>query len=127
MKTAMFARTAPKKQDGAVIAALRAGTPVVKLAKRGQWFLVTFADPKDKARTLAGWVWEHAFDEAGERGEDDDLLPKCKNGERLLMPEAFCAKTCRTNADCPNETMCTATHGKPDVCLKAHVIDDVTL
>jgi hypothetical protein len=57
----MRARTAPTTHDSDVITVLTAGTAVRKVARRGQWFLVLFADPHDKASTLMAWTWEQAF------------------------------------------------------------------
>lgn len=77
----MRVRKAPSVKEGDVIVALRAGTPVTKLAKRGQWFLITFADPKDKSRTLAGWTWEQAFFQLSGPG-DEKKLCECWKKEK---------------------------------------------
>ena len=69
----MRVRSAPSVKDGDVIVALRSGTPVTKLAKRGQWFLVTFDDPKDKSRRLMGWTWEQAFFPLSGKGDETKL------------------------------------------------------
>ena len=114
----MRVRTIPSTKEGDVILALRAGTPVKKVAKRGQWFLITFADPKEKARTLLGWTWDQAF--AAIDGASEDA---CAADERLLTPQGTCAKTCKTNANCPNDFVCTDTMGAPSVCVRAKVAD----
>ena len=69
----MRVRTAPSVKDGEVIVALASGTPVVKEAKRGQWFLITFADPKDKSRKVLGWTWEQAFFPLSGKGDETKL------------------------------------------------------
>jgi hypothetical protein len=69
----MNVRYAPNKQDGDVIVALRAGTEVTKLSKRGQWYLVSFADPKDSSKTLTGWIWEQAFAPSSGPGDENKL------------------------------------------------------
>lgn len=162
----MRVRTMPSTKEGDVILALRAGTPVKKVAKRGQWFLVTFADPKDKSRTLIGWTWEQAFAALSGPGDEkklcdcwkkdhdadscdaiagmamgecdrtygDDckklvacvqgtLAPTCMPTERLLLPQRICAKTCKNNAGCPNDHVCTDTLGTPSVCVRAQVAE----
>ena len=161
----MNVRKAPNKEDGDLVAPLRAGTPVTKLARRGQWFLITFADPKDKSKTLAGWTWEQAFFHPAGPGDEKrlcecwtklhdaegacedvrgkskaecdrsfggdceklvkcvhgELSPTCLDGERLLLPHGVCAKTCKSNAACPNDQVCTDKMGAPSVCLPAEV------
>lgn len=52
-------RTGPRQ--GGVVASLRAGTDVTKIAEHKDCFLVTFADPKEPATTLMGWVGNDAF------------------------------------------------------------------
>lgn len=114
----MRVRTVPSTKEGDVILALRAGTPVKKVAKRGQWFLITFADPKEKSRTLLGWTWDQAF--AAQDGASEDA---CAADERLLTPQGTCAKTCKTNANCPNDFVCTDTMGAPSICVRAKVAE----
>jgi hypothetical protein len=166
----MNVRKAPNKEDGDVVVALHAGTPVTKVAKRGQWFLITFADPKDKAKTLAGWTWEQAFFHPAGPGDEKrlcecwkkqkneatceavtgastaecdrsfasdcdklikcihgELQPTCLDGERLLLPQAVCAKVCKANAGCPNDQICTDKLGTPSVCMPAKVQEDIKL
>ena len=94
----MFVRTAPNKDVGAVIAPLRAGTPVTKLARRGQWILVTFADPKDKAKTLAGWTWEQAFFHPAGPGDEKRL---CECWMKQHDADATCeAVAGKSKAEC---------------------------
>lgn len=114
----MRVRTVPSTKEGDVILALRAGTPVKKVAKRGQWFLITFADPKERSRTLLGWTWDQAF--AAIDGASEDA---CAAEERLLTPQGICAKTCKTNAGCPNDFVCTDTMGTPSVCVRAKIAE----
>lgn len=52
-------RTGPRQ--GGVVATLRGGTDVTKIASHKDCFLVTFADPKEPATTLMGWVGNDAF------------------------------------------------------------------
>lgn len=54
-----IARSAPK--TGTVVATLKAGTDVVKLAEYQSAILVTFADPKDASSSLMGWIGSEAF------------------------------------------------------------------
>jgi hypothetical protein len=69
----MRARSAPSTHDSTVIDVLAAGTEVRKVAKRGQWFLVLFADRHDKASTLMAWTWEQAFFPLSGPGDEKKL------------------------------------------------------
>lgn len=53
------ARTVPRA--GALVATLKSGTDVVKIAEHQDAVLVAFSDPKDPAVHLEGWVTKDAF------------------------------------------------------------------
>jgi hypothetical protein len=94
----MFVRRAPNKEEGDTIVGLRPGTPVTKHARRGQWFLITFADPKDKARTLAGWIWQQAFFHPAGPGDEKRL---CECWTKLHDADATCdAVQGKSKAEC---------------------------
>lgn len=95
---------------GSAVASLPKGTKCTKVAQRGHSALVSFADPKDAARTLLGWVSADAF-VAGTTpppatlnlgaGGAKKTTGVCPAGLTLLVDgDAFCAKTCKVDKDC---------------------------
>lgn len=54
-----IARTAPK--TGTVVATLKPGTDVLKIAEYQSSILVTFTDPRDASSTLMGWIEKSSF------------------------------------------------------------------
>jgi hypothetical protein len=54
-----IARNSPPGGD--VVATLPHGTEVTEIAQHGNFFLVTFDNPKDKSAHLMGWVSKDAF------------------------------------------------------------------
>jgi hypothetical protein len=54
-----IARTSPK--TGTIIATIKPGTDVTKIAEYQSCILVTFADPKDASATLMGWIGKESF------------------------------------------------------------------
>jgi hypothetical protein len=121
-KPAAFAaaRTSPK--GGSVVATLKPGTDVTKVAEYQDCFLVTFADPKDASATLMGWIEKGSFTyvapkdagakdaAAGDAGPVDAGAaavdagaPKCAaNEERVTLSAAVsaCKKKCKEDKEC---------------------------
>lgn len=110
--SATVARTGPR--SGGNVAALKPQTDVVKVAEYKDAFLVTFADPKDSATTLMGWVNKEAFTAIADAGPDaakpdaavdaGPVVAKCAAGQELVvvgagMP-AVCKKKCTADKDC---------------------------
>ena len=54
-----IARTSPK--TGTVVATLKPGTDVLKIAEYQSSILVTLADPRDASSTLMGWIGKESF------------------------------------------------------------------
>jgi hypothetical protein len=48
--------------DGRLVAILTRGNPVAKVARRGDFFLVTFPDPDEPSKRWSGWVHKKVFD-----------------------------------------------------------------
>jgi len=109
-KTAMpvAARTGPK--GGNVVAMLKPGTDVTKIADHQDCFLVTFADPKDSSSTLMGWIEKSSFTyvaphDAGAKDAAavDAGPPKCATTEELVTLSASttaCKKKCKEDKEC---------------------------
>ena len=113
------ARSAPK--GGNVVAAVKPGSDVVKVAEYQGSFLVTFADPKDAASTLMGWIPKEAFSAPLYVARDggaklDASAPVVDAGPptKLTCPPAHvavvlsttpvCKKRCTKDADCKRPT-----------------------
>ena len=47
--------------DGRLVAVLTRGNPVAKIARRGDFFLITFANPDDPSKRWSGWVHKNVF------------------------------------------------------------------
>jgi len=103
-------RTAPRA--GGVVATLKPGAEVVKVAEYNSAILVTFTDPKDASATLMGWIGKEAFTvyvvrDAGAKDAApvvDAGPPKltCATGQVavVLSTGAVCKKKCAKDADC---------------------------
>lgn len=118
-------RTGPGQ--GNTVATLRAGTPVTKIAEHQNNFLITFADPKDPASVLMGWVGKGAFvadiiivdagpkdaavDAAKPPVPDAGPAGACPAGQELIVGlvanRAVCKKRCVAVTDCSNKICST--------------------
>lgn len=114
------ARTSPK--GGNLVASLKPGTDVTKIAEHQDCFLVTFADPKDANVTLMGWIEKSSFTyvapkDAGPKDGSTDAAPvdagavvdagppKCAaNEERVTLSATTtaCKKKCKDDKECKN-------------------------
>lgn len=47
--------------DGRLVAILTRGNPVSKVARRGDFFLITFPNPEDPSKRWSGWVHKNVF------------------------------------------------------------------
>lgn len=47
--------------DGRLVAILTRGNPVAKIARRGDFFLITFPNPDDPSKRWSGWVHKNVF------------------------------------------------------------------
>jgi hypothetical protein len=123
-----IARTSPK--TGTVVATLKPGTDVLKIAEYQTSILVTFADPNDASATLMGWIGKESFSapavstkrdagasdaaapivDAGapdaakksDAGGSDAKKPACAAGQVavVLSKDPVCRKKCTKDADC---------------------------
>jgi hypothetical protein len=111
------ARTTPK--GGNVVAMIKPGADVTKVAEYQGSFLVTFADPKDANATLMGWISKDAFTartvttrdggvktDAGtttaDAGAVGPVKLTCPGGSAavVLSTGPACKKKCTKDADC---------------------------
>ena len=100
---------------GAVVAMLKVGTDVTKVASYKTAFLVTFADPKDATSTLLGWIGTEAFTawrpiDAGITDAAVDAAAKkltCAAGQVAVVltkdPAPVCKKKCTKDTDCKDK------------------------
>ncbi len=47
--------------DGALVAILSRGNPVAKVARRGDFFLISFPNPADPSKRWSGWAHKNVF------------------------------------------------------------------
>jgi hypothetical protein len=47
--------------DGRLVAVLTRGNPVAKMARRGDFFFITFPNPDDPGKRWSGWVHKNVF------------------------------------------------------------------
>jgi len=97
-----------KKPQGDQVAALAKGTAVTKIAEHQGFYLITFADPKDGAKQLEGWVYKDAFTPEVSM-ETTPVGGKCPEGMKLTESAAtgkVCSKTCTSNAQCKSGFVC---------------------
>src|SRR5262249_31635711 len=107
------ARTAPK--TGSVVATLKPGEDVTKVAEYQGSILVTFPDAKDAKTTLMGWINKDAFNVRAihDAGKGDAVAtdggvkpdagpPKCPAHQVavILAKDPVCKKKCTKDADC---------------------------
>ena len=52
--------------DGRLVAILTRGNPVAKVARRGDFFLITFPNPDDPSQRWSGWVNKKIFESGTE-------------------------------------------------------------
>jgi hypothetical protein len=107
------ARTAPK--GGNIVAQIKPGTDVDKIAEFQDCILVGFVDPKDPNAKLMGWIEKSAFTfrairDAGPKDAGKDAAPAdagkpaltCAAGQVavVLTKDPVCKKKCAKDADC---------------------------
>jgi hypothetical protein len=99
--------TSPR--GGNIVATLKPGTDVTKIASHTDSFLITFADPKDASSLLMGWVGKEGFSPTiiiRDAGVIDTgvVTLVCAPGTVavFLGGQTVCKKQCKTDADCAN-------------------------
>lgn len=127
---ARFSNAREVPQSGKVVAQLQKGTAVTEIASRKDAFLVTFADPKDPAKRLMGWIPADSFTAAPvvDAGVVTKI-PSCVAGDTVLISDTvFCGRVCNTDADCPTPGQACRgasnrfVNGKADAAVKVCVV-----
>jgi hypothetical protein len=129
-------RTSPRA--GSVVATLKVGTDVTKVAEYQGAFLITFPDPKDASVTLMGWVGKEGFsawvpkkvtDAAAPVPVDAGPPPKltCPNGlvAVIITKDPICKRKCAKDSDCKNTAAgsCQNANGQAGTVVRACVND----
>jgi hypothetical protein len=99
-------RTQASGTAGDVVATIKAGTEVTKIADRQSFSLVVFADPGDPSRKDMGWVSSAVFspEPAHKR-----VAAHCTGGQvPILLPagEETCVTQCTQDSTCPKGDVC---------------------
>jgi hypothetical protein len=102
-----YAREAPG--TGALVAALTKDVEVTKVAQHEDYFLVTFADPKDASTTLMGWIPQSGF-------SPTPPAPKkaCPKGQ-VKFEGVGCKVECSSDEKCPAGMACTGMGARPEI------------
>jgi hypothetical protein len=84
---------------GTVVATLKKGVEVMKVAKNGDYFLVVFPDPKAPSEWLTGWVGKAAF-------VASPPPRSCPKGQTAFIGVG-CQVECASDGSCPGGMKCT--------------------
>jgi hypothetical protein len=97
-----------KGPRGETFETLETTANVKEIQRDGDYFLVTYPDPKGSGKTLAGWVYKDSI-----VGEGSNLTPGMpRNAGKLDCPSGnthvrttrdFCAKTCKQDSTCDTQ------------------------
>jgi hypothetical protein len=68
--------------DGRLLAVLTRGNPVAKIARRGDFFLVTFPNPDDPSKRWGGWVSKKVFEPGTEPYPPLGNPQRCTNDDQ---------------------------------------------
>ena len=116
----LFTQAKTGCKSGSNVALLKAGTDPFKIAEFQDCLLVTFADPKDAATQLMGWIPKAAFTlavprDAGVKDAAVDaavvvVAGKCAAGQESVVNVAaggagVCRKKCAADKDCKTPTL----------------------
>jgi hypothetical protein len=99
-------RTQASNTAGDMVAALKSGTEVTKIAEEKTFFLVTFPDPNDASKKDMGWVSQAVF--TPEPAHKHVPL-HCTGGQvpiLLQVGEETCMTTCTQDSNCPKGNVC---------------------
>jgi hypothetical protein len=92
---------------GTLVAALKAGTEVEKIAEYKGFFLITFSDPSDASRREEGWIGEAVF---SAEPPHKHMPVKCTAPQvavLLQMGQEECATQCTSDAACASGQTCS--------------------
>lgn len=99
-------RSQASRTEGELLAELKSGTGVVRIAQRDDFFLILFDEPSDLSRQDMGWVNRDAF--------LPDLTAKrtpirCGTAQVAIVREETetCVAPCSRDSQCPNGGTCS--------------------
>jgi hypothetical protein len=104
--TASNVRTQAGQGGGDLVAVLKAGTEVDKIAERQGYSLVVFNDPSDPSRKEMGWVSQVVFTPEPPRKH---VPLHCTGGQVAILLQAgeeTCVTPCTQDSACPKNTVC---------------------
>ncbi len=93
------ARTSPK--SGAIVATIKPGTDVTKVAEYQSSILVTFADPKDASSTLMGWIGTESFTAPVVKKVDGGVVVDAGVRDAAAPPAPVDAGAAKKELNCP--------------------------
>jgi hypothetical protein len=93
-------RTMPHGTEAVVVFRDPADVTLTEVAKEQDYYLVVFSDPKERSRTLAGWIYKDAMDVDAAKAAESAPASKCKTGEVYVLADALCAAACTHDGDC---------------------------
>jgi hypothetical protein len=123
------ARTTPLGKQA--VAIMETGCDATAVAKKGDYFLAVFPDPKDSSKQLAGWIYKDGLDIVGAAAKvpGPPTTFTCKAGDVHVLNDGLCAKICAHDADCAsvggvcdgNGAVATSAHavGHAQYCIAA--------
>jgi hypothetical protein len=100
------ATTVRQSPRGSMIKVIETTSTVKEVERDGNYFLVTFPDPKGSAQTFAGWVYRDSLVGEGPTVAAPGTARAtgklaCATGEsHLRTTQDFCGKTCADDHDC---------------------------
>jgi hypothetical protein len=98
--------TVRQSPSGSRIKVLETTASVKEVQRDGDYFLVTYTDPRSANQLLAGWVYRDSLVGEGSSTPAPGMPRKtgklaCENGESHLQTgRDFCGKTCSEDRDC---------------------------
>jgi hypothetical protein len=99
-------RTQASNTAGDLVAALKSGTEVDKIAEHQTFFLVVFADPGDASRKEMGWVSQAVFTP---EPTHKHVAAHCTGGQVPILLQAgeeTCVTQCTQDSTCPKGSVC---------------------
>jgi hypothetical protein len=92
---------------GTLVAALKTGTEVEKIAERQGFFLITFSDPGNASRHEEGWIGEAVFTPEPPHKHVPVKCTAPQVAVLLQMGQEECATQCTADAACPTGDSCS--------------------
>lgn len=94
------ARTRPLGKQA--VAVMETACDATAVAKKGDYFLAVFPDPKEPEKQLAGWIYKDGLDFVGAAAKiaEPPSIFTCKAGDVYVLDDGLCVKACAHDADC---------------------------